>query len=164
MQNNVLWVCIICIIIVVWWFKLRRLRVVTICSVGRGKRSMFYAAVVKGHESNHLGVLVTSAKVNLWEIQCKGVNSWWKIVLKKTDTLKIDSQVGENVNAWNRMNWLHLVSAGEHANSRMWVTFSKTCMSVHMRNFAGLEGMLKEVIIAYLLGSCCRNCWIVNFF
>jgi hypothetical protein len=40
-------------------------------------------------------------------------------VLKKTDTLKIDSQVGENVNAWKRMNWLHLVSAGEHANSRM---------------------------------------------
>jgi len=36
---------------------------------------MFYTAVVKGHESNHLGELVTSAKVNLWEIQRKGVNS-----------------------------------------------------------------------------------------
>ena len=46
-----------------------------ICSIGRGKGIMCYIAVVKGHESNHLGELVTSAEVNLWEIQCKGVNS-----------------------------------------------------------------------------------------
>jgi len=37
-------------------------------------------------------------------------------------------------------------------------------MSVHMRNFAGLEGMLKEVIIAYMLGFCCRNCLDSEFF
>jgi hypothetical protein len=36
-----------------------------ICSIGRGKGSMFYIAVIKGLESNHLGKLVTSAKVNL---------------------------------------------------------------------------------------------------
>lgn len=37
-------------------------------------------------------------------------------------------------------------------------------MSFHMRNFAGLEGMLKEVIIAYMLGSCSRNYLDSEFF
>ena len=46
-----------------------------ICSIGRGKGSMCYIAVKKGHEGNHLREQVTSAKVNLWERQCKGVNS-----------------------------------------------------------------------------------------
>ena len=87
MQNNVHWACIICIIIVVQWFKLRRLTVVMICSIDRAQGSMCYIAVVKGHESNHLGELVTNAKVNLWEIQCKCVNSWWKIMFKKKQTL-----------------------------------------------------------------------------
>jgi hypothetical protein len=68
------------------------------------------------------------------------------------------------------MNWLHLVSAVEHSNSRMWATVSNTCMSVHwsrkthMHNFAALEGMLKDVIITYMLGFCCRNCLDSEFF
>jgi hypothetical protein len=33
-----------------------------------------------------------------------------------------------------------------------------------MHNFAALEGMLKEVIIAYMLGFCCRNCLGSEFF
>jgi hypothetical protein len=171
MQNNVHWACIICIIIIVQCFKLRRLTVVTICSIGRGKGSMCYIAVLKGHESGHLGELVTRTEVNLWEIQSNGVNSWWKSMLKKKrHTLKTDNQVGYNVNVWNRMNWLHLVSAGEHSNSRMWATVSNTCMIVHwsrkthMHNFAALEGMLKEVIITYMLGFCCRNCLDSEFF
>jgi len=33
-----------------------------------------------------------------------------------------------------------------------------------MHNFAALEGMLKDVIIAYMLGFCCRNCLDGEFF
>lgn len=29
---------------------------------------------------------------------------------------------------------------------------------MHVHKFAALEGMLKEVIMAYVLGFCCRNC------